>query len=734
MSDSNVDIAELEMAFAKDPTSDAFLALSSAYLEQGRFMEAMVVCKKGIKSQPENAAGRLLLAKVYAGQGKVPKAIDEVKALLGLLPASPEGHFLLGQLHERSGRFAEAIEAFKAVLSFKPDHAEAIAALRAKGIEFEPPKAPEPPQPAARLPTPEPMITAGAPTPATGTLSTPPGATGVPRPARAATAPRSSEGGQMPAFISAYAGGYDPLSQAQGEKRFGLGFTVGLAGVLLVVLFGFILALRAHNLHMEELNEHLRQANKDAAGGNTAGLMKAGERLEKALQIDDGQKPVLAHLAYTFAVLTAERGQRGEPEEKAKKYLALAQKKAGDHPLTLAASMLRALYTGQADEAKAVLAKIEKGLGDGQPKPQLNVARGRYYRSTGQLKKLEPILESLRNAASDPSDLAWLALAYRTLGDDLRARLAVDQAIKTKDDNDPARAQRALLLLENRDLSNVPIALDDLTTLQDLGKNSVGEKQWGFMNIARAELNRFNDREQEYQRDLNAARNILGARDPELLFFEAKALSDQGKSAEAVAKLQDSLKVDRFRVLPWSSLVTFAADANMYSVANEALTEARALFPDAMKLLAAEVYLLAKQKKLTEAEALLRKRLESNDDAEVRQELGRVLLSQNKHGNAIEELKKAAEKSKAKPTLVRAAIYTLLGRAFATSGDDDLAVETYSEAISINGGYADAYFYLGGSLQRQSRNGPAKEAYEKYLKLDPTGSKVAQAKQRVQTL
>ena len=73
------DLASLEMAFAKDPTSDAFIPLSNAYLEQGRFMEAMVVCKKGIRSQPENVAGRVLLAKVYAGQGKIPKALDEVK-------------------------------------------------------------------------------------------------------------------------------------------------------------------------------------------------------------------------------------------------------------------------------------------------------------------------------------------------------------------------------------------------------------------------------------------------------------------------------------------------------------------------------------------------------------------------------------------------------------------------------------------------------------------------------
>ena len=79
MPDPNVDLAELERAFAQDPTSDAFLALSRAYLEQSRFMEAMVVCKKGIKSQPDSLEGRLLLAQVYAGQGKLPKAQKELE-------------------------------------------------------------------------------------------------------------------------------------------------------------------------------------------------------------------------------------------------------------------------------------------------------------------------------------------------------------------------------------------------------------------------------------------------------------------------------------------------------------------------------------------------------------------------------------------------------------------------------------------------------------------------------
>ncbi len=746
MPDPSVDIAELEMAFAKDPTSDAFLALSAAYLEQGRFMEAMVVCKKGIKSQPANLDGRILLARVYAGQGKVPKAIDEVKALLALAPATAQAHFFLGQLHERSGRFEEAIESFKTALEHEPTHAEAIAALKAKGIEVAPPKpaapppAPASPAPAAengaaadapaaaanesRPPAPS-AQPAGAPTPATGVSS-------APAPARA---PRRQPMAPAGGYQSPIMGGYDPLAmQASRTRKLGLGFTVGLGGVLLVVLFGFILFLRAHKMEAEEIAELVRQASKVSVGGNTAGLVKATEKLEDALKIDDEQPTVAANLAYLYALLTAERGMRGS-EDKAKEALARAVKVADEHPLTLAARMLRALYTGKTDEAAKVLAIIEKDLSGGQPKPVLNVARGQYYRQTGKLNELAPVLESLRNTATDPNHLAWLGFAYRTLGDRTRARLALDQAIKTKGDNDPARAQRALLIMEQRDVGNIPIALDDLTTLQDLGKNSVGERQWGYMSIARGELNRFNEREQEYQRDINAARSTLGAKDPDLLFFEARALYDQDKESAAVAKLQEATQIDRHRLLTWSTLVTVAADANKGKEAEAALTEAKGLFPDHVELAVAEVYLLAKQKQFDKAKSMLEEKLKAKEDAELRAELGRVLLAQNSAPQAIEELRKAAEAAdKSKSTLVRASIYTLLGRALATNDDDANAVEAYSAAIGVNSGYADAYYYLGGSLQRQGRNGPAREAYEKYVKLDPTGSKAAAAKERAAAL
>src|SRR5438270_12929514 len=83
---SPAELAKLEHAFATDPNSDAYRPLAEAYLGMGRFMEAMVVCKKGVKAHPDRADPRVLLARVYAEQGKDRKAIEELEGALNTAP------------------------------------------------------------------------------------------------------------------------------------------------------------------------------------------------------------------------------------------------------------------------------------------------------------------------------------------------------------------------------------------------------------------------------------------------------------------------------------------------------------------------------------------------------------------------------------------------------------------------------------------------------------------------
>ena len=79
---SPAELASLEQAFASDPGSESYRPLAEAYLTMGRFMEAMVVSKRGIRNHPEDPAPRVLLARVHAGQHKDEKAVEVLMAKL----------------------------------------------------------------------------------------------------------------------------------------------------------------------------------------------------------------------------------------------------------------------------------------------------------------------------------------------------------------------------------------------------------------------------------------------------------------------------------------------------------------------------------------------------------------------------------------------------------------------------------------------------------------------------
>ena len=759
MADRNVDLTELEMAYAKDPTSDAFLALSAAYLEQGRFMEAMVVCKRGIKNQPEHVEGRLLLAKVYAGQGKLPKAIEEVNAVLAQRADVADAHHMLGQLHERSGRFDEAIDAFKKAVEHNPTHEEALASLKAKGIEIEPPaqaaqaSAADAPAMASEAQT---APAASAP-PDGAAISTPPSAAatganaseGIVRPAMSAPGsqaqrPRPASRPQpqsLPPEMAhgygvhpAYLGGYDPLAEHKvRSKKLGFGFTFGLFAILLLCIVGLVTFLKINKEQKEEIAALVKVAQKENQRDTTSALRRAAEKYEQALQIDDDQAMVAANLAHTYAVLVYDRGLK-ELDSKAQAALSRAAKVASEHPATVAARMLQAVHAGKAQEALSVYEGYMKSLDEGaKAPPVVAVVLGRAYRALGRMAELQSLIEGMRKNTTDPGHLAWLGFAYRALGDRVRAREALELAIKTEPDHDPARAYRALLLLEVKDLGNLPIALDDVTHLQDLGKANLGERPFGYATLARGEIQRLSQREPESKRDFESARKTLG-RDADLLLFEGRALFEAGKESEGVEKLQEAVKVDPYRLRPWELLIRYAADAKKIEVAEEAAREARKYFPDAVEIPIAEVLIYARKRKLEDAQAMLEGLLKQKDDVQLRAELGRVLMYRGQDAQAIETLRQAAEKATSVPTVSRANVYTLLGRALAKSGDHKNAIEAYGQAIGASSSSAEAYYWLGISLAEEKRTTTAREAFEKVLKLEPQGERAKAAQARLDAL
>lgn len=131
---THASVTELELQFAQNPRSDAYIALCEAYLSQGRFMEAMVVSKKGIKAHPEAVEAKLLLARVYAAQKKFPRALQTLAAAMASHPEDPRVYVLRAQVKLDSTDQAGAIQDLKRALELDPAHEAARAHLVALGV------------------------------------------------------------------------------------------------------------------------------------------------------------------------------------------------------------------------------------------------------------------------------------------------------------------------------------------------------------------------------------------------------------------------------------------------------------------------------------------------------------------------------------------------------------------------------------------------------------------------
>ncbi|HEY0838851.1 MAG TPA: tetratricopeptide repeat protein, partial [Vulgatibacter sp.] len=107
---SPADLAGLEHAFAVDSQSEAYRPLAEAYLELGRFMEAMVVAKAGARAFAESPEPRLLLARIHSKQGRHKKAYDEAAAALEIAPSSAPTLVAAAEIHLAGDDRARAVE------------------------------------------------------------------------------------------------------------------------------------------------------------------------------------------------------------------------------------------------------------------------------------------------------------------------------------------------------------------------------------------------------------------------------------------------------------------------------------------------------------------------------------------------------------------------------------------------------------------------------------------------
>ncbi|BDG04596.1 tetratricopeptide repeat protein [Anaeromyxobacter oryzae] len=646
------ELSALEHAFASDPGSEAYRPLTEAYLANGRFMEAMVVCKKGVKAHPDDPAAKVLLARVYAEQGKDRKALEELAAVLAAFPTFAAANRLAGVLHLRLGERAEGEAALRRAAEAAPDDPEVRDALAKYGIVAAPPPAPPPAVAPPAFPAPAP---GGPPVaPRVAPRAAPPAA------ARAAAAPVSSTGAAtavadqseevpLPTPVPsqrvqgrAYA---EQLAQKYGTQSFQLPgrardarsgrratvvTTVALAVVLATALGGWAMWSKARSARIERVAALLKETTPLVEKDVYPAYVEAGQKAEQILDADPDSLAGHAFLAYVSAIRYAEHGDGDAARALALKHLQ-AGRALGRHSHLIAAEAYLKLQVGDAAGAKEALDAVLGG-DNGAQSAFLTAVLGAVHLRTGDLDAARDALSRAQKQNPGDARTAWLlAEQFRRRGEgyELQASGWYDYALRTQKEHVPSILGKALVLL-GRGQSEEPgraaaLVLDPRT----------------------------------------------GASKPQLALAHAirgGALAAQGKADDAAKEEAEAAKLDPANPdLPW-----LVGQRKLRAGDAAGAVEA---FQRAVSLDAKRVSLYA--------------------------DLVRALLA--KEGGtpqAIDVLKKAITRLGESPRLA-----LLLGDAYRASGDADLARGQYEKAIALGKPFPDARVALA-RLHRDKNNIP----------------------------
>jgi tetratricopeptide (TPR) repeat protein len=130
-------IQELERVVQSGPKmADAYLSLGGAYIEAGRFDDALEILSQGTHIDAARRDLRILLARAYRSKGVLDRAEEQLKiassnrtALASPFFQDHRAEFDLnleqGLLALQQGRLEAAIAAFQKVLASDPDYAPA---------------------------------------------------------------------------------------------------------------------------------------------------------------------------------------------------------------------------------------------------------------------------------------------------------------------------------------------------------------------------------------------------------------------------------------------------------------------------------------------------------------------------------------------------------------------------------------------------------------------------------
>jgi cellulose synthase operon protein C len=745
---SPAELAKLEHAFATDPGSEAYRPLAEAYLGLGRFMEAMVVCKKGVKAHPTLAEPRLLLARVYADQGKDKKALEELQAALQVAPADKQALRMLGTLQLKGGDAEAGKASLLRAHEVDASDAETLELMQRNGVAVPRPPAPEPPPPP---PPPAPPVLAAAPSaPRSAAPSSPAAAPPRASPRRPAptSAGSSTSGVRSSPSASTRAARHadrepytssDSLEVASRKRR------GGSRAIFFLLLFAVPVAVAGYYgwgqykaKLVRDANRLLRDATEKMKSDTYAAYQGAIASAESALGLDasaDTNRNARGLLAYGYTVRWGEHQHDDANREAAEKNLkaGLELKEASSY--LHAADALLDFYLGKGEQGlKKIDERIARAEADKKQVSLYYLTRGILQMNAGALEDSKESLERAQGISpDDPRVFVALGNLHRRRGSDLQALQAYNNALKyTRNSHPDALLGTANLILDQENPAKGYImAARYLKTLLEM-EPPPSPRQLAQAHFVRAllisrvssELPLYKD--EAFRKELQegtqvtpdkdkAAKEIqqeetqgltLDRNNPELLLVRGRRLAYEGRYDEAAAELKKAIDLNRSAAQYHVELAKVlmrkeGGDAQ----AEEVLKTALSMVQNSPKLLSMLGQVQYRQKKMTEAQSTLER---ATNDEKQRNPEARFLLGKlyrdERHDldRAARLLDKAAQEYFSDPSQAAAAYDELAQtlEARGKEGDRDRARAAYEKALNADKDYAPIYCHYARLLTR----------------------------------
>ncbi|MBS2029154.1 MAG: tetratricopeptide repeat protein [Deltaproteobacteria bacterium] len=771
---SPAELAQLEHAFATDPNSDAYRPLAEAYLKMGRFMEAMVVCKKGVKAHPDKPDPRVLLASVYAAQNKDRKAIDELEGALQTAPSDPNALRMAAGLLLKAGDNDKGKDyALRAYKANKGD-AETKELLEKWKIDVPveaPPPAPAPPQAVMTAPDAPVLMSAvqangASPTPtdpmqavsqqaaqaysqgkvqvqpqyaqapqngtARAPQGLPPGFGQPAQPVRRAPSgarPRPAAP-QRPQIDLSQFEESEPSIRTKGGS--GGVVTLGFAALAVVALVGYYF----YSSHVKKVKAELASALHDAAEeldhDSYASYKKACEDAERALKLDPDSPAAHAYLAYAYSIRWGEHGEGESARSQAQDHLEKGRKLKADSQHLIAAEALYQFFDKNAAKAEG---DLEKQVGDLETK---NRASALVYQTLGIIEMRNGDLEkagthlkkALDLAGGVPRTHAALGDLYRRQGQEILAWTYYDNALRYEKDHADAVLGKSLLVLEAQN-PNYKIAEDLIKRVRDADPPPSPRQLAMGYELDGMRLNQTGNAKEGLVQEQKAL--ALDPNNPEIHVLVGRRMLKDGQNQQGLDEIKKAIDLDKNRATFYVELAR--AQMSMPNGAKDAiasLQKALNTLPGSGKLLSMLGDAYQKAGDTKNAASQYEKAINLDPKAQMpdaRLALAELARKDKNFGKAMELYERAAT-DYGNNTMKVAEVYddeALL--AIDRNDPKDKQLELLKKSNQADPNFANTYIQMARLLATdKSQKATVKACGEQYLKLDPKGPYAEEAK------